>query len=155
MKMRTLAPSLIVYLTPHLHKALPRILEKITQSGARILAMTETLEQASALDQVLWTYTPLSFLAHGCQGKDGDPENHPLWITTQDTLENANNGDVLALVDIKNVPGILKKFQKIVLILSPEDKDSALDFIPQCSQVTFWSQTPEGWKSLDDQAESQ
>ena len=47
-----------------------------------------TPERLAALDEVLWTYSDASFLAHG-SARDGDEAMHPVWLTTGDDNPNA------------------------------------------------------------------
>lgn len=75
-----------------LEQALPALLEKIWQSGARAVVLAEGPEHAEFLADKLWTYKQLSFLPHGTK-KDGQPENQPIWIT--DVLENPNKANIL------------------------------------------------------------
>jgi DNA polymerase III, chi subunit len=85
----------------HLHRlplerALPRLLEKVLQSGARAVVLAGSPERVEALDSALWTFAPDSFLPHG-SGRDPHPERQPVWLTTVD--ENPNGATVLVLTD--------------------------------------------------------
>lgn len=75
---------------------LPSILEKALERGMRGLIYCSDQKQVKMLDQWLWAYKPTSFLPHGCDG-DPRPDQHPIWITT--LSENANNADLLIIVD--------------------------------------------------------
>ena len=79
-----------------LERALPRLLEKVYASGARAVVMTGSAERVAALDAVLWTYDPASFLPHG-SARDGAPQEQPIWLTAED--ENPNGASVLVLTD--------------------------------------------------------
>jgi len=48
-----------------LERALPRLLEKAREAGYRALVVAASEERVAALDALLWTYDPASFLAHG------------------------------------------------------------------------------------------
>ena len=63
----------------------------------------DTPERIEALNTLLWTYDPASFLAHGTS-KDGRPEDQPIYLTTED--ENPNEAEVLVLLDGREVPGL-------------------------------------------------
>ena len=45
-----------------LDRALPQIAEKVVATGGRLLIVTASEDQRTALDRLLWTYTPESFL---------------------------------------------------------------------------------------------
>ena len=47
-----------------LDRVLPRIAERVVEGGGRLLIVAESEAQRDALDRLLWTYTPESFLAH-------------------------------------------------------------------------------------------
>lgn len=63
-----------------------RLADKAFAQGLRIFINAVDEAQARALDELLWSYRPASFLPHGLQGDDGadtiaigwgqDPESH-------------------------------------------------------------------------------
>lgn len=79
-----------------LEKALPKLLEKVLESGARAVVMAGSGERVETLNAVLWTYHPNSFLPHG-SARDGKPEQQPIWLTERD--ENPNGATILVLTD--------------------------------------------------------
>jgi len=79
-----------------LEKALPKLLEKVLESGARAVVMASSEERVESLASVLWTYHPNSFLPHGT-ARDGKPEQQPIWLTERD--ENPNGATILVLTD--------------------------------------------------------
>lgn len=79
-----------------LEGALPRLLEKVLESGQRAVVMAGTPERVEALNGHLWTFRDRSFLPHG-SARDGDPEEQPIWLTDAD--ENPNGATVLILTD--------------------------------------------------------
>ncbi|MCC7166752.1 MAG: DNA polymerase III subunit chi [Rhodospirillales bacterium] len=81
-----------------LEAALPKLLEKARAAGLRVLVLTGSPERSAALDSLLWTYDPDSWLVHGT-AKDGleDAPLQPIWISDQD--ENRNQAECLVLVD--------------------------------------------------------
>lgn len=64
----------------------------------RAVVVAETLPQAQTLNEVLWTYSPTSFLPHGTE-KEGRASDQPIWITT--TIENPNGADVLIFTSLQ------------------------------------------------------
>jgi len=79
-----------------LERALPQLLEKIHGSGARAVVMAGSAERVDALNAMLWTYDPASFLPHGA-ARDGNAEVQPIWLTVED--ENPNQSKFLVLTD--------------------------------------------------------
>ncbi len=79
-----------------LEEVLPSLLEKASARGHRIVVQAGSDERVSALDALLWTYRPESFLAHGCMAT-GMAEEQPIWLTRHD--ERPNGADMLVLVD--------------------------------------------------------
>lgn len=79
-----------------LEKALPKLLQKVLESGARAVVMAGSAERVESLAAVLWTYDPNSFLPHG-SARDGKPEQQPIWLTERD--ENPNGATILVLTD--------------------------------------------------------
>jgi len=82
-----------------LEQALPRLLEKALQTGARAVVMAGSAERVEALNAHLWTYDPDSFLPHG-SAKDGNAGEQPVWLTVND--ENPNAATLLFLTDGAN-----------------------------------------------------
>ena len=78
-----------------LEDALPALLEKARERGHRIVVQAGSPERVKALDTLLWTYRPESFLAHGSAPLPATDQ--PIWLTADE--ENPNGADVLILVD--------------------------------------------------------
>ncbi len=79
-----------------LEDVLPSLLEKARERGHRIVVQAGSPERVKALDALLWTYRPESFLAHG-SGSPLSAADQPIWLTADE--ENPNGADVLILVD--------------------------------------------------------
>lgn len=62
-----------------LERALPRIAERVIETGGRLLIVAGEAEQRAKLDQLMWTYTPESFLPHG-QAGGPDDDRQPVLI---------------------------------------------------------------------------
>ena len=78
-----------------LGRALPQIAEKVVASGARLLIVSDSEAQRSALDRLLWSYAPESFLPHG-QAGGADDSTQPVLIAPDATANAARH---VALVD--------------------------------------------------------
>ena len=79
-----------------LGRALPQIAEKVVASGAWLLIVSNSEAQRSALDRLLWSYAPESFLPHGQAGA-ADDSIQPILIAPDTTAANAARH--VALVD--------------------------------------------------------
>jgi len=79
-----------------LDEALPALLEKARERGHRIVVQAGSEERVKALDGLLWTYKPETFLAHG-SARSGAAEDQPIWLTCME--ERPNSADVLILID--------------------------------------------------------
>ncbi|MCE9506732.1 MAG: DNA polymerase III subunit chi [Alphaproteobacteria bacterium] len=79
-----------------LEQALPEILAKALERGHRVAVKADSAERLEALNGILWTYDPESFLPHG-MARDGHEAEQPVWLTTED--DNPNQASVLVLVD--------------------------------------------------------
>ncbi len=81
-----------------LEEALPALLEKARERDFRIVVQAGSPERVMALDALLWTYRPESFLPHG-SGLASLPTapDQPIWLTAEE--ENPNTASMLVLVD--------------------------------------------------------
>ena len=70
-----------------LERALPKLLERVIAGGMRAVVVSGSAERVEALNAALWTYEQLSFLPHG-SAKDGQAEEQPIWLTTDDAAPN-------------------------------------------------------------------
>ncbi|MFW2852458.1 DNA polymerase III subunit chi [Sphingomonas sp. TX0543] len=55
-----------------LERALPQVAEKVLASGNRLLIVAGGDKQRAALDRLLWSYAPDSFLPHAPAGAEDD-----------------------------------------------------------------------------------
>ncbi|PZO75300.1 MAG: DNA polymerase III subunit chi [Sphingomonas taxi] len=87
------------HLTSPLDRVLPRIAERVVATGGRLLIVAEPQEQRVALDRLLWSYAPESFLPHAQAGGNEDAAQ-PILIA-DDILETApaNTARNVAVVD--------------------------------------------------------
>lgn len=79
-----------------LERALGMLLGKTLEAGKRAMVLAGSEARVEGLAQVLWTQDPASWLPHGT-AKDGQPEDQPIWLTTED--ENRNRATYLFLTD--------------------------------------------------------
>ena len=81
--------------TRPLERVLPSIAERVLAAGDRLLIVAEAA-RLPALDRLLWTYRPDSFLPHGCAGGEGDADQ-PVLLSTD--VAPANHARNVALAD--------------------------------------------------------
>ncbi|WP_301073289.1 DNA polymerase III subunit chi [Sphingomonas sp.] len=79
-----------------LERALPRIAERVLESGARLLIVAGDQTQQAAIDRFLWEYSADSFLPHACAGA-ADENDQPVLIALD--VNAANGARHVALVD--------------------------------------------------------
>jgi DNA polymerase-3 subunit chi len=79
-----------------LERALPQIATRVVEGGGRLLIVAEDETQLAALDRLLWTFAPESFLPHARAGA-GDDTRQPVLLAA--AVEPANGARNVALVD--------------------------------------------------------
>lgn len=81
--------------TRPLDRVLPRIAERVVEGGGRLLIVAAQAGQRAALDRLLWTYAPESFLPHAQAGSAHDAAQ-PVLIAEYPTPANAARNIALA-----------------------------------------------------------
>lgn len=81
-----------------IERVLPRIAERVLETGGRLLVVSGDEGLAARLDQHLWNYTPESFLPHGRAGEEGEAEQ-PVLIAASIAIPPANGARAVALAD--------------------------------------------------------
>ena len=130
-----------------LERALPKLMEKVLESGARAVIRTGSAERAEALSGVLWTYDQGSFLPHGT-ARDGNEDRQPIWITPDD--ENLNAADILVLTD--GAPASdLGSWRRCLEMFDGRDETAVTearrrwsDYKAADHDLTYWQQTERG-----------
>lgn len=130
-----------------LDRALPKLIQKVLESGARAVIRTGSAERAEALSSVLWTFDQNSFLPHGT-ARDGNADRQPVWITPDD--ENPNGADILVLTDGATA-GEITAWHRCLEMFDGRD-DAAVaearrrwsDYKAADHVLTYWQQTERG-----------
>ncbi|WP_010186475.1 DNA polymerase III subunit chi [Sphingomonas sp. PAMC 26605] len=78
-----------------LERVLPRIAERVVETGGRLLIVAESADQRGALDRLLWTYAPDSFLPHAQADGESDTAQ-PILIADRPAAANAARNIALA-----------------------------------------------------------
>ena len=106
-----------------LDKALPMLLERSLERGWKAVVQLRSEERLTALDEVLWTYSEESFLAHGT-AKDGDPELQHVYLTTG--AENPNEANIRFFVEGAEIAPVIAKdtqYERIILMFDGNDQE--------------------------------
>lgn len=130
-----------------LERALPKLLEKVYQSGFRVLVVCEDDHKMETLNTVLWTFSTAAFLPHGNQG---DPKRQPIWLSLEP--RNVNDSSIVVVTNgamIDNNPE--KPYTKCLDIFDGNDVDKTkearqryLHYKKQGCSMTYWKQNSEG-----------
>jgi DNA polymerase-3 subunit chi len=130
-----------------LEKALPKLLEKVLESGARAVVMAGSEERVESLAALLWTYHPNGFLPHGT-ARDGKPDRQPIWLTERD--ENPNGATILVLTDGASSEQV-DRFARCLEVFDggdPEAVNRARErwrvYKDAGHNLTYWQQTESG-----------
>jgi DNA polymerase-3 subunit chi len=107
-------------LTSPLEKALPQILEKIVAGQGKAVVLCGSEERRDALNSVLWTYTPDSFLPHGT-AKEGFADKQLIYLTAQ--VENPNKAGFLVLLDGTAHPE-MGNFERCLIFFNGHDDEA-------------------------------
>ncbi len=78
-----------------LDRVLPRIAERVVEGGGRLLVVADSEDQRRAIDRLLWTYAPESFLPHALADGEGDAAQ-PILIAFETAPANAARNIALA-----------------------------------------------------------
>lgn len=132
-----------------LERALPKLLEKVYNSGMRALVLCESAERMETLNSVLWTFSPGVFLPHGSQG---DPKRHPIWLTMQP--QNVNDATILVVTNgeaISSQTFVKEAYVKCIDIFDGNDQQKTQsareryqEYQSRKSHLTFWKQDSSG-----------
>jgi DNA polymerase III subunit chi len=79
-----------------LERVLPRLAERVLADGGRLLVIAESERQRSHIDDLLWSYSPDSFLPHGRAGA-GNDSAQPILISAG--VDAVNGARTVALAD--------------------------------------------------------
>lgn len=130
-----------------LERALPKLVEKVLDSGARAVIRTGSPERAEMLSNALWTFDQASFVPHGT-ARDGNAAEQPVWITPEH--ENPNGADILILTDGAATPDF-DGYRRCLEMFDGRDEDAVadarrrwLDYKSGDHDLTYWQQTEQG-----------
>lgn len=130
-----------------LDRALPRLLEKVVESGKRAVVRTGSSERVEFLNTTLWTYDPASFLPHGT-AREGEGAEQPIWLT--DGADRPNNAEILILTDNVAADDVAE-FERCLEMFDGRDQEAVAaararwrGYASAGHQLTYWQQTERG-----------
>lgn len=98
-------------------RAVPKLMEKALQSGARVV-MLAAAPSLKTMSDALWTNDPASFIPHG-MAKEPHADAQPIVLTTEQ--ENPNNADILCVLDGVS-PVSLSTYKKVLDVFDGSDE---------------------------------
>lgn len=91
-----------------------RLADKAFQRGHRIFINADGQEQAQALDKLLWSFRPSSFVPHGLLG-----EEHSDTVAIGWGQEPEHHNDLLINLQLQ-VPAFFSRFQRVAEVVTQE-----------------------------------
>jgi DNA polymerase-3 subunit chi len=137
-------------LRQRLEEALPALLEKARERGHRIVVRAGSPERVKALDALLWTYRPDSFLPHasGVTAYSSAPEQ-PIWLTADE--DNPNAADMVVLVD--GATADVAPYTLACEMFDGHDETAVAaarqrwtEYKAAGHAITYWQQGERGWE---------
>lgn len=122
--------------TSPIEKALPALVDKAYEAGNNVLVVASE-ENVKVFDDTFWTFAKKKFLPHGTPASKHEPAKNPIFITAEN--DNANNAEILAIADGREVFGDFKR----VLDVFDGNIDADLD-----AARTRWKQYKEAGHDL-------
>lgn len=140
-----MAEILFYHLTEStLDEALPGLVERSLARGWRVTIQAVSEERRDSLDNLLWTFSDTSFLAHGTD-QEPYPEQQPVLLTTSDA--NLNGATVRFLVEgaaLEELAG----YERLVVMFDGHNQEQLEHaraqwkaFKAGSHDLTYWQQT--------------
>lgn len=103
-----------------------RIAEKAYRLGNRVYIHTNDHQQASQLDELLWTFSQNSFVPHGIEGQSPDPEAAVLIGYNSETSAASHAQQRQVLINLAHdVPLFFSAFERVGEIID-QDEDNKI-----------------------------
>jgi DNA polymerase III subunit chi len=132
-----------------LDRSLPKLLERASTQGFRIVVRAASPERVEHLSATLWTYDEAAFLPHG-SARDGNAAMQPIWLTH--CVENPNGASMLVLVDGVEAEDI-GSFARCADLFDGNDAGAVEAARTRWRRareaghtLTYWQQTTSGWE---------
>ncbi|WP_306048914.1 DNA polymerase III subunit chi [Oceaniradius stylonematis] len=131
-----------------LDAALPGLVEKSLARRWNAIVQVPDEGGRDAVDQLLWSYEPVSFLPHGRDG-DEPASDHPVFVTATDA--NPNDAAIRFLVRGAEAPADLSSHERVAVMFDGRDDEAVGQargqwkaLKAQGHDLAYWKQTPEG-----------
>lgn len=98
-----------------------RFIEKVERLGHGILVVTDTLDQAQELDDLLWSFKPESFIAHQIIGGDEEVKVEITHADESGAIKSGEHHDVLINLS-SQIPEFFSRFARVAEIVIQEPK---------------------------------
>ena len=138
-----------------LAKVLPSLVVKTLAKPWKAVIQTSSEARLAALDDLLWTFSDVSFVPHGRAG-DGDSASQPVYLTMENDVPNG--AEARFFVDSVNAapalaPGTGHSYARGIILFDGNDPDELSAARTQWKvlkgaghAVTYWQQnTGGGW----------
>ena len=129
--------------------ALPRLLGRTLEAGARAVVRCGSGERVAALDAALWLCEEPDWLPHGVEG-GADADLAPIWLTTEDGA--ANGARFLFLVDGCD-SARLSDYARVFDLFDGNDEGQVAGARARWRAareaghtLSYWQQGPQGWE---------
>ena len=133
-----------------LETVLPTLIERVVERGWRAVIEIGNADRVQALNALLWTYKPESFLPHGTSA-DGPPAEQPVYLTSEP--DNPNNATVRFLVE-GAAPTTFTGYNRVVVLFDGRNPDAlaaarthwkAAKAVKDADvKLTYWQQSQDG-----------
>lgn len=137
------------------HHVVPRLVEKMYTQKQRGVLWVPDADMYQRLNDVLWTFSKISFIPHGGKSDGVAPEDQPFWMTT--VLENPNDARVLVTVGAPcvEVESVKKLgFDRVVDVCAQANPVAQEQYaLYQSANVDLqrWVHTASGWQNQANQ----
>lgn len=98
-----------------------RLIEKATGLGHSIYVHTNNLQQATEIDDYLWSYKIESFLPHNLNSNDSDSQEKPSAPITIGFSAHCDHHNDLLINFASNLPDFYRSFKRIAEIVIQDD----------------------------------
>lgn len=138
-------------LSGHLEDSTVRLIDKIYNSGTKVVVFSSDVACIERFDKLLWTYSTGTFIAHDtykCDYKD----LQPVYLTNN--IENPGKAEVALLVDNFDLLSWMNEVNRLLVIFDDEKScESAISIFDtlknQNKDVAYWVQTINGWERFE------
>lgn len=139
-----MAEILFYHLTESkLDDALPGLVERSVERGWRVAVQATTQERRDAIDALLWSWSDVSFIAHGSDQESYVEEQPVLLTITQNNLNQATVRFLVEGADIDNATD----YERLVVMFDGHDTEQVnlaraqwKKFKQDDHNLTYWQQ---------------